>query len=1583
MWLHQVRPLVQEPNLEGKIREFQSRKSPMTPRRRKSPFLDKELRLQVPKPTLQMGKKGTGVYFAIWNTKRITARPSWMLIPDIEFSETTRDQFVSDVSKKDIFSKIATSRENVTLKGVQKITIPYCTKISLTQGKVTVKNKPGTFSKWLPEPIIQLFQNSTQQKLYQDYNFNPGYRACMFSNNITKQIGKGREIFNYNQIFSNAQVDNNANKRLIKQFVSFLPSCLIKLTNESGEIFASNGLIDTGSTSSFISKKLAKFMELNVENRGSELVTLFGGKSEMHPKNFTTVTILDKDAHEVVTTEIQVMDSVATLTFNPFLEDIWPCKCWQNKHEISCLHKLPSGSLADHFPRREIPAEILIGSDLIPLIMEPRSPLTLYSKEAIMMATFTKFGVTLAGKAQLQVWSSPDPIYCHHQSSIELLEPSQLWQLEGFPDGDNVSLSPEDIVAESTFLNTIAIDPETGKYMVGLPLKEDRLPIGGTYDRTYQRFLRMERGLLKSEPERKAYVEAMEELIEKGIVKEYTGPLDCNPEEYGLFPGEEAFLAQSLVFKTKNGKFRCRVCFDASQKNAQGFSLNSALIPGPKTQKELLDILLRVRQSPFVAQSDVAAYFHQISVRKEYAELLKFFYRPPGSNQPIKVFYWTRLLFGLTCSPFLSNRSLTFHCEPILQEPQHKYFEICQQTDKNRFIDDQSVLADTEGELEKLCADAIALYDEAGLSLGKFVSNSNKVLRTIPKELLKDPLVDGCLDPTKADANILGTNWNVTRDTLTFSNFSKLQLEIEQKETVTKREMHSFGGKIFDLLGFLAPFLLWLKLLIQNSWKLKLKWDDKLPETDVVTLKQWATQLPLLSKIQLPRYFSTNNCKIVGMCDSSLQAMGVVFYVVNERSSHFLMAKSKLVPYDKAVSIPKLELQAMYLLARMADYLASLLKIPKEHFELMSDSMVALHWITKNPQTLQVFVSNRCKFIKNSGFKNWYYVASAFNAADCLTKPTHLKKLAEDEWLSGPPFLLNDSIFQPIHISKLNLGEKDLIDSKKEQKPKMFHTFPTQYKFFMPFKIDNIPLHQRYSSWTKLLRVTATVLRAIKRMRKEGVEDVVSPQLLFKAKNLWIKWSQMEDFKNEIMALLSNSQIDKNSKILAFTPYLDKYQTLRAKGRLEESLLPDTQKFPWILSHESALMPLIVSWAHEITFHSGSPTTLAKIREEYFFIKGNRTVLSWIRKLCQKCRRFDQPTAQPIEASLPWAKMANSGSRIVYPFEFCACDIATLVPYRRCFCKALKTKVNEGNKVTEVEPHPVGTANLLVIHCLTYGLCCLELSFETQEAPALIQAFRRASNRMGQFRYMVSDGAPNLKACKAVMEPALEEMLKQVQAELANQGTIWHINVPLSPNTNPSERLIRTIKRALNRTIGKLALDATTMMTLISSLENQINSRPLIATTHSEGNPTKIIRPIDFLRPLGTITQVPDFYATSHQIPAQARMRENLKFKEHLVNTLHTTWKKLYLTSLLQRKNWLQTRNLPPISEGHVVILTDESKSARDWDLAIIHKIITGRDGLPRSALVRTEPLSKKKPVKMLTRAMKALIPLESSHLFA
>ena len=93
-------------------------------------------------------------------------------------------------------------------------------------------------------------------------------------------------------------------------------------------------------------------------------------------------------------------------------------------------------------------------------------------------------------------------------------------------------------------------------------------------------------------------------------------------------------------------------------------------------------------------------------------------------------------------------------------------------------------------------------------------------------------------------------------------------------------------AKPFDPLGFLSPFIMFGKIIMQLIWRLGLGWDDELPDTIKNKINIWIDSTKYFNEWCIPRiYFfdigwdAINNIEVHGFCDASLDGYGTVVYL--------------------------------------------------------------------------------------------------------------------------------------------------------------------------------------------------------------------------------------------------------------------------------------------------------------------------------------------------------------------------------------------------------------------------------------------------------------------------------------------------------------------------------------------------------------------------------------------------------------------------------------------------------------------------------------------------------------------------------
>ena len=100
-----------------------------------------------------------------------------------------------------------------------------------------------------------------------------------------------------------------------------------------------------------------------------------------------------------------------------------------------------------------------------------------------------------------------------------------------------------------------------------------------------------------------------------------------------------------------------RIVFDAVAEFA-GTSLNKNLLQGLDMTNSLFGVLLRFRQGRVGLAADVEAMFHQVRVRKEDQDALRFLWWSDNYTEPPDAYVMEVHIFGATSSPCVVNSVL-------------------------------------------------------------------------------------------------------------------------------------------------------------------------------------------------------------------------------------------------------------------------------------------------------------------------------------------------------------------------------------------------------------------------------------------------------------------------------------------------------------------------------------------------------------------------------------------------------------------------------------------------------------------------------------------------------------------------------------------------------------------------------------------------------------------------------------------------------------------------------------------------------------------------------------------------------------
>jgi hypothetical protein len=273
------------------------------------------------------------------------------------------------------------------------------------------------------------------------------------------------------------------------------------------------------------------------------------------------------------------------------------------------------------------------------------------------------------------------------------------------------------------------------------------------------------------------------------------------------------FLPHHAVFKKDSTTTKLRVVFDGSCHTTNGKSLNDNLFSGPALQQELFSILARFRTHQYVLTADIAKMYRQILVDcddRNY-QLIVWRKRP---DLPIETFRLKTVTYGLACSPYLAIRCL----HEVAKVNSSQYPTVAEVIERDFYVDDLITGADTVDAAVKMRDQITTLLASSGFELRKFTSNHPDILPLTDQENVNQTIA---LD--MQNSKTLGVLWNARTDQITFS------VDMKGSNQTTKRGVLSMIARLFDPLGLVSPVTITAKITLQESWKLKINWDESLP----------------------------------------------------------------------------------------------------------------------------------------------------------------------------------------------------------------------------------------------------------------------------------------------------------------------------------------------------------------------------------------------------------------------------------------------------------------------------------------------------------------------------------------------------------------------------------------------------------------------------------------------------------------------------------------------------------------------------------------------------------------------------------
>ena len=1050
-----------------------------------------------------------------------------------------------------------------------------------------------------------------------------------------------------------------------------------------------------------------------------------------------------------------------------------------------------------------------------------------------------------------------------------------------------------------------------GHYQMPLPFKHQNIELSNNIGLAQKRLEHLKTKLAKDTRLKSEYVSFMSDMVSNGWAEKVEGS-DLSKDQVWYIPHHGVYNSQ---------KNKLRVVFDCSARS-KGKSLNDLLLQGPDLTNTLVGVLCRFREEDVAFCCDVAKMFYQFRVDPKHRDYMRFLWWDHGNlSLTPSVYRMTVHLFGAASSPSCSNfglRQIAFDYESQFG------LDVGQFLRENFYVDDGLKSVCDEDTAVSLVHRTIEMCKQGGLKLHKFISNSRTVLESIPSEFRVDGIqkVDLRLESLPVERT-LGVEWCVESDTFQF------RVTIKDRP-YTRRGLLSTVASVYDPLGFISPFTLKGKRLLQTLCIEGRDWDDPISDELRAQWEQWLLAISDLEQVKLnrcikPKGFKISKVEFHHFSDASVLGYGQCSYLRLLSASgqvhvSLLSAKARVAPI-KPVTIPRLELSAAVVSVKASLTLASDFTFKGDHF-FWTDSKVVLGYIANEARRFHMFVANRVGFIHSHTDTNqWHHVRGASNVADIASRGAWPGELIQSRWFDGPEFLW-----------ELQLPDATLTSTVSDNDPELRSSLSLNTSSVYDWDIDRF---NHVSSWFRLKKVVAICLAYRKVLRARVAKDrlsqlypvdsITADDLLY-AESEIVRIVQSHCFKDEITRLQNGGTLLRSSPLFKLHCFLDKTGILRVGGRLRNSDLAYDHKHPIVLPKSGHVTQLIVADCHEKIRHQGRGMTLNETRNRGFWIVGGSSVVAKYVFRCVSCRKLRANLQTQIMADLPQDRASPSP-----PFTFVGVDY--FGPF------VIKEKRKELKRWG------------VLFTCLSSRAVHLEVS-DTLTTSSFLNALRRFICLRGPIQVLRCDQGTNFVGADNELKAALNGIDNVAVRDFLLQNDCvfeFKLNPPGASHMGGAwERLIRSVRSILGVILSQhgCQLDDESLRTYFCEITAIINGRPLTLAHVNDPDFLEPLTPNHLLTAKSRIIVSPPATFQRTDVYAVKRWRR----VQYLVDQFWSRWKSEYVHHLQSRSKWQnKTRN---IQVGDIVVLKEENVPRNMWKLGRIASVNVGADQYVRSVKI-------------------------------
>ena len=1254
-----------------------------------------------------------------------------------------------------------------------------------------------------------------------------------------------------------------------------------------------NGLWDSGSTLSLITKTLAKLLKLRGKTVFIAFDTVNGAQSFESVEYVIKVKDLQGNMVELVVQQIEKISSQINHIDRSIVEKLFP--------ELCSMITYPSEGAID----------LLIG-----MRYAGYQPVNVKAHEHLL-AMQNRFGTLVAGWHQsFNSQVSIEPAVLHMRNGVVMHSSGSIverfFEIESLgvtckpecggcrcgkchPGGKNMTLAEEK--EYNVMKANVSFNSDSGRYCTKYPWTEDRKNLVYNETMAFAVMRSTERQLKrKGEEYSSMYTSQIHDMLDRKAARRIT------TEELRNFKGQKYYITHLMVEKQGSKSTPWRIVFNSSARY-KGYSVNDCSMKGPSLLNSLFGVLLRFREEVYAFVGDLAKMFHSIDMPVEDQMMHLFMWRDNNENVKPEIYAMTVLNMGDRPSAAIAQICLKDAAEKSFTQYPESSLIIAD----NSYMDDILGSVGTTEERELRIHEITNILKERGFNIKEWVKNDDTTNKN-------DNSLRDILEPSETFMeDVLGYQWKFTDDKLVF----KVDLPIDEVRSVTRRNILRTLNGFYDPFGLISPFLVIGKIILRTVYATvpDADWDDPLPDHIANEWKKFLKEVPSLSKLSFNRSFKPQNTvgkpQLVIFSDGAKNAYGAVAYARwklkdGRIECRLISAKNRVAPL-KIENIVRLELCGALLGCRLRESAISELKNTEfEKVIHIVDSEIVHGMVNKDSYGFNTFVSNRLGDIhRTSSGKDFVWTPGGLNISDIITRGCTPAELGKDsEWQNGPKFLKLEEECWPV---KHDVNENIELPERKKTNAFVGHL---QVVDSLSTRIN--PL--RFSKWQVLVNTTARIFDLYRRFKHNNEKIPLSQAMKDKAEKFWIKHVQKE--------------LDPKSKqLIKLHPTTNKDGIMVVGGRTERWREATwNEQFFTILPGKNHISLLIARYEHALGGHVGRDATISKIRAKYWIL-GIRGLVEKIVENCTLCKAKLERLLQQQMAPLPAERL------LLKP---CPGFTYVMIDYFGPF-----------DVVGEVQKRTKGKCYGLIFTCLSTRAVYVDITPDYTTTGFMFTLRRFASIR-GWPTKIFSDKGSQLQGASTELFTVINNLdWKDIEEESqrAGRGTEWKFSPADAPWYNGAvEALVKTTKRALTVAIGVNKLKPLEMQTYMFEAAQLVNQRPIgkHPTNPSDG---VYMSPNDLLlgRSTPAIPQGP--------FKERCSFRFRFDFIQTVVESFWKRWIQEVFPNLVIWPKWhTEQRNL---KVGDVVLLQDSNALRGQWKKAVVEEATVSSDGKVRHVRIR------------------------------